>query len=264
MWAYVASAALSIVPALLLLVVFVRIDQRRPEPWRTTVMTFALGITASAPAAALQFAMHRALGDAALVGGRLIDAVVVFALTEELVKLAVVMLYSYRLSTFDEVMDGVLYAAVASLGFGLVENVLYAFYDVRTGLLRAISAVPMHAVATGLMGYWIGRAKFVSRVSAVGLIATGLGIAVFVHGLYDWVVFLHVDGWFALSCGVVASGGVVLALFIRHALRMDDAMLGRESVTAMLHENWPRDIPQSIVPNAPVRPPTAPTPGERK
>ena len=49
--------------------------------------------------------------------GEAINAFVVAALTEETVKLLVVLVYLRRKPHFDEVMDGILYAAAASLGF---------------------------------------------------------------------------------------------------------------------------------------------------
>src|SRR5437588_402293 len=84
----------------------------------------------------------------------------------EALKLAVVLGFPFRYSAFDEVLDGVVYTVAASLGFGLLENLAYSATDVATGLARALTAVPMHAIAAGVMGYFVGRARFVSDSGA--------------------------------------------------------------------------------------------------
>lgn len=226
--------AVAIAPALLLLWYFVRLDGKRPEPPGSVRNVVLLGVASCIPAGLLELAISAALGDVTHAGGRFLDAFLVAAVTEETLKLACVLLYLWKKPHFDEVFDGIVYTAAASLGFALLENVLYAGGNLRIGLLRAFTAVPMHALASGLMGYFVGRGRF-ARDGAVRWILGGLAIAVATHGLYDWA--LMSEGRFGASVDQPPLGLLVVpvilvgsALFLRKAVRhahlLDDALLG--------------------------------------
>ena len=149
-------------------------------------------------------------------------------LVEEYLKLTVVRLTAYRAPAFDEVMDGVVYTVVAGLGFACLENVLYVLGgSLGTALVRAFTAVPLHAVASGLMGYSLGRARFAASKSAEGaLIARGLFTAVGVHGLYDFLLFASPHGGPGASLLVVpliVVGFLALRGRMRAALAADQA-----------------------------------------
>jgi RsiW-degrading membrane proteinase PrsW (M82 family) len=61
-------------------------------------------------------------------------------------------------------MDGVVYGAVASLGFATLENILYVTPNgFAVAAARAFTAVPGHALLGVIMGYYVGRAKFHSN-----------------------------------------------------------------------------------------------------
>lgn len=250
---YTLSIAVSVLPALALLWLFIWLDRSRPEPRRVLYATAVLGALACGPALLIERFEHHALGDAALLGGRFLDAFVVAALTEETLKLIVVLGYAFRQPSFDEVIDGIVYAAAASLGFGLVENIGLAGDDVGLGVLRAISAVPLHALASGVMGYFVGRARHASPNATLPLALVGLFFAVVIHGSYDWAVFNRDAAWMFEAAAVLLASGCTLALLVRHARRMDDAMHGRQSITTMMDAMWPSDVPQTIVPALPPK-----------
>jgi RsiW-degrading membrane proteinase PrsW (M82 family) len=119
-------------------------------------------------------------------------AFIVAGLVEEFLKLTVVRLTVYRTNAFDEVMDGIVYAVAAGLGFACMENVLYVLgRPLSVALIRAFTAVPLHALASGLMGYAVGRAKFAaSAAQERSWMRRGLAVAVLVHGLYNWLLFV--------------------------------------------------------------------------
>ncbi len=182
----VLAVCLAVAPIVVALAVFRRIDARRPEPRGEIARTLLLGVAVCVPVFIVEAWLKRALGAHSLAAGRFLDAFVVAALTEESAKLAVVLGYAFRREAFDEFTDGVLYAGAASLGFCLVENLIYlsdafamAFCAlpgsadlcaphphaeradvVILGLVRAMTTVPMHALSAACMGYFIGRARF--------------------------------------------------------------------------------------------------------
>lgn len=182
------SLTLAIVPPLLILWYFWRQDQRRPEPKGLIGKVFLMGMLSVAPILVVELALQALFGPLPFWPKLLAESFIVAALTEEYFKRWVVTRYAYDHDAFDEIHDGVLYTIVASLGFACLENIMYASGDSAVGVLRAFTAVPLHALASGLMGYYIGRAKFAAAHERKGLMARGLGAAVGVHGLYDFFV----------------------------------------------------------------------------
>lgn len=187
------SFLLAAAPALILLRYYYRQDRERPEPKGLVVRIFLFGIVATFVAVPLELLMGEFQGlfaDFPLLTA-LFKAFVVAALVEEYLKLTIVRVFAYRNRNFDEIMDGVVYTVVASLGFACMENILYVMGGtIATALTRAVTAIPLHATASGLMGYYIGRAKFAaSRQQERALINKGLCIAIFVHGTYNFLLF---------------------------------------------------------------------------
>jgi RsiW-degrading membrane proteinase PrsW (M82 family) len=116
-----------------------------------------------------------------------------------------------RLAAFDEIMDGIVYAVCLSLGFAFAENIMYGLGDGTALILRAFTAVPLHATATGIMGYWFGMARR-NPAQAAAMMRKGLLVAVLVHGLYDFFLFTGT---------VLAFGAlVVLALAFSHLMAL--------------------------------------------
>jgi RsiW-degrading membrane proteinase PrsW (M82 family) len=137
------------------------------------------------------------------------------ALPEEFAKLQVVRKVAFNKSKFNEVMDGIMYCVIASLGFAVLENVMYTFsYGIEIGILRGFTAVPAHALFSGIMGYYIGMAKFKKTpVEVEKLFSKGLWLAILFHGLYD---FLLMSGMVPLMLSVFP---LLLFMWIRlHSL----------------------------------------------
>lgn len=133
----------------------------------------------------------------AQVGEPLIDlqwaawnAFMVASFVEELFKYLAIMILIWRNVNFNEKFDGIVYAVFVSLGFALVENVLYVVTrggGVQVGLLRAITAVPAHAMFGVMMGYWIGKARFV-RLNRLKYLLLAFFFPFLFHGLYDFIL----------------------------------------------------------------------------
>jgi RsiW-degrading membrane proteinase PrsW (M82 family) len=189
----VLSLFMAVAPALFLVWYFYRQDKKKPEPMGLVLKVFLLGIVLTLPAIFLERLASSLEGPLAwspvLVAG--FHAFIVAAGCEELLKLFLVLRIPYRNSHFDEVMDGIVYAIVASLGFACMENILYVLSSGwEVAVLRAFTAIPLHAVSSGMMGYYIGRARFArdDRVERT-FIMKGLLIAVLIHGTYDFLLF---------------------------------------------------------------------------
>jgi len=116
------------------------------------------------------------------------DAFVVAAFTEELFKFLFFALLIWRNKNFNEKYDGIVYAVFVSLGFAAVENVLYVFENgMGTGILRAFTAVPAHAIFGITMGYFLGLAKMLDYNKKANIIKA-LVFPIILHGIYDFML----------------------------------------------------------------------------
>lgn len=216
------SIFLAALPAALLVLWFRRQDRARPEPVGLVGRSVLYGFLATAPAAALEYLLMRFGPHGRGFLSWAFDAFIVAGLVEEGVKYFFVKRYLYRRPEFDERMDGIVYAACVSLGFAFAENVLYGYGDSAVLLFRAFTAVPMHASVTGILGYWIGRAKIESgggdgrRTCA----SRGLWEAVLFHGAYDFFLFTS-SLWSLLALPVLIGSIVRLLALVRDARARD-------------------------------------------
>ncbi len=116
------------------------------------------------------------------------NAFVVAAFSEELFKYLALMLLFWKSKEFNEKFDGIVYAVFISLGFAGVENILYVTdYGLQTGFIRAITAVPAHAIFGVTMGFYTGLAKFYPK-ERKQLLTRAIIIPILLHGFYDFVL----------------------------------------------------------------------------
>ena len=101
------------------------------------------------------------------------------------------------------------------MGFATLENVMYvmnyaeAGKGLEVGIQRMFLSVPAHASFAVVMGYFMGKAKFNSGNSFM-LMLTGLVLAVFFHGTYDFFLFLpkYSNIGKDMSEGLLAAGAI--------------------------------------------------------
>jgi len=199
------------IPSVLILAFFLRRDRRKKESPLYIWRAFALGFIALLPAAGIELALAALPFDLTGTGYHLFHAYIVSGLVEEGIKLLVVMLFIYREPYFDEESDGIIYAVTASMGLAFFENILYSFGTVPDLLMRGFTAVPLHAIATGIMGYYIGKSKFADNPQ----ILRGLLFAAAIHGTYNFLLFT--SGWvsFMVLPLLLLFGFVLLRLYRR-------------------------------------------------
>ncbi|NTV84728.1 MAG: PrsW family intramembrane metalloprotease, partial [Bacteroidales bacterium] len=85
-------------------------------------------------------------------------------------------------------LDGIVYAVFISLGFAAIENILYVFQGgYSVGIVRAVTAVPAHALFGIMMGYNFGLARFNAEYRRLNLFAA-FAIPFISHGAYDFLL----------------------------------------------------------------------------
>lgn len=232
-----ALLALSgVLPAMALMAFVARFDAKRPEPRKQLWLVTLFGGLVTLPVIGLQLLLEKL--NPGGYSGAIYTAFIVAAVTEETSKALALYFAVWRHPSFDERLDGIVYATRAGLGFALVENVGYLMgAESISGFLgifvmRAVLAVPGHAIYAGFMGYWTARRRFDAK--GPGL-AGGLLIAIALHGAYDAALFLCAE--LGKSTGperllvllllpipvvVVVAGFLRLRAHAREALALDD------------------------------------------
>ena len=210
------NISLAVIPALILLIYFYRKDKQKKEPVSMILKVFSVGFLSVLPAIAIEMLILQFVPDRFSVVSIMIRAFIVAGLVEEGIKLKTVLLVAYPSKNFDEVTDGIVYTITASLGFALFENIFYSLGPVSILILRGVTAVPLHAAASGIMGYYIGKSKF----GDPNLKYKGLLIAVLIHGLYDF--FLFYGSWLSLLIiPLLIISGIALSKLYKSALKED-------------------------------------------
>ena len=188
---------LSIVPAALLAAYIWYADVTTNEPLGLLVATFVLAVLFATFAAVVNSTFGPPLQAIPIVGSILFFYLIVGPV-EETVKLLAVRVYAYRSDTFDAVIDGAVYGAVAGLGFAAIENAIYitaTVADVDAGLLGVAAGIatlrglvgPGHVIYSAIAGYYLGLAKF-NPANAGPLVVKGLLVAAVVHATYNVTV----------------------------------------------------------------------------
>ncbi|MDL2262149.1 PrsW family intramembrane metalloprotease [Bacteroidales bacterium OttesenSCG-928-I21] len=140
-------------------------------------------------------------------------AFIVAGLSEEVAKFVILYWIIWKNKEFDQHYDGIIYAVSVSLGFAVIENILYVLgggYGVA--LARAVLAVPGHGFFAVSMGYFFALAKFSHHSERKKYLLLSLFIPVVLHGLYDF--FLIHASTENLSPAVVAGLLILFTVFV--------------------------------------------------
>lgn len=198
---------LAVAPGIFWLWFFARKDVYRPGPRRLLAFTFFLGMLSVVPAGLLEWLLvdEETISQGASIATAATTMLLVVGPVEELSKFAAVRLGPYRSLYFDEPMDGLVYAAAASLGFASAENFAYILqYGPAVMLARAPLSTLAHAVFGSIWGYALGL-QVQRKGGGVPLLAAGLGVAAVAHGLFNVAA---ISNMVLLALGLIVAGAV--------------------------------------------------------
>jgi protease PrsW len=181
------AAGMAAIPAVLWLGFFYLMDRHEPEPKQLVAGVCVLGALIAGPLA--DFVQYQAAPPVALAApglsafslDRVIHAVLVVGLSQEMCKYAVVRYTIYMSREFDEPMDGIVYMMACGTGFAVWVNFHrlsgqnHEVY-LSIGAAQAVVTTLAHASFAGLLGYVMGRAKFSRRSAPVRGILIMLGL----------------------------------------------------------------------------------------
>ena len=155
-----------------------------------------------------------------------LDNFVVVAMAEEGVKMLAAKWGSYKNINFNYRFDGVIYCISASMGFAVLENILYVLDGgISTAILRAFTAIIAHGIFGLFMGIYYGEAKYQGALGNKGKCRAAFLKAYFIpvaiHGLYDFSLSVE-SVLITLLFWISLAGLYVWAFFIiRKASKTD-------------------------------------------
>lgn len=125
-----------------------------------------------------------------------LDNFLIVGLLEEFWKRLIVKKYIWNRHEFNYRFDAIVYCVASSLGFALLENILYVFQNgFGTGIVRAILSVPGHCTFAIFMGYFLGNAKLYemqgNEKKAKRYAGLSLWVPVVLHGFYDFCLTMQ-------------------------------------------------------------------------
>ncbi|MBI4220301.1 MAG: PrsW family intramembrane metalloprotease [Chloroflexi bacterium] len=204
----VTLVTISFAPGVFWLWYFARWTAYRPNPRRLIALTFVLGMISALPAALIEGVILRDLDVEQRSAGVFLALFFVVGPVEEIAKFLAVRLWAYRSPYFDEPMDGLIFAAAASLGFASLENLFYAFTQgAGVILVRGPISTLAHVVFGGMWGLALGMSKH-STPTGKFIVILGLAAAALLHGAFDAALL---GGYTApLALGLFAVGAAWL------------------------------------------------------
>jgi RsiW-degrading membrane proteinase PrsW (M82 family) len=200
------------------------------ERWRSIFLCFLWGATISVVAAIileyiLNFSLTPSINDKDYLN--LIAIVIIAPFVEEFSKPLALRIKLIR-REISEPEDGLIYGAVAGLGFSATENLLYGWSFMTEGLLffivlisiRSIGACLLHASATAWTGYGYGK-TIIKRTSIIRVLPYFL-LAIFLHATYNSLLTFDM---FGITAGLIAA--IVLSLITTKIVRSKIRSLDR-------------------------------------
>ncbi len=187
----------SLAPVFIILFYIYFRDKYDKEPLGLLIKALVLGIVIVVPVIFVERMLMTMMPQSSKVAEAAYHAFVVAGSTEELFKFLALYLLVWKNPNFNEKFDGIVYAVFVSLGFAGVENVLYVMDGgMQTALIRAITAVPAHAIFGITMGYYLGIAHMYQELKGKYL-GRALLVPIILHGIYDFILMVEV-GWLLL------------------------------------------------------------------
>jgi RsiW-degrading membrane proteinase PrsW (M82 family) len=207
-------------PAILYVIWIRNTEKYNREKWFPIIICFLWGATVAIVAAIvleiiLEISLVTSFERFNLIG--ISTAIIIAPFAEELIKP-----FALRTKTvkkeITELEDGLIYGAIAGLGFSATENLFYGYSyltDWEQGskfiliswiifmFIRSFGGCLLHASATALTGYGYGK-TIINRTSKIRILPY-LAVAIFAHASYNFLVSYEIFG---------AISGLLLALLL--------------------------------------------------
>ena len=204
---------LAFLPPIFWLLFYLRED-RHPEPKRLLLVAFLGGMASAGLAVAAELLVVGRGGlltlDERVIGNAVIVFLVIGLIEEYAKYLPIKFLIEHR-PDFDEPVDAMIYMMTAGLGFAALENLLFVFPVLRGDLFAGLSVTAnrflganlLHALSSGIVGFFLARAWF--HPHRRHFIALGVVLAALLHAAFNSLI---------LAREVLTQGTLYLVLLL--------------------------------------------------
>lgn len=228
------AIALGILPGFAWLLFYLKEDLH-PEPKKLIAVTFILGALITLVALAFQcftfqnffgfnscgVRLENAISSLSLLNG--VYLIIALALIEEALKFGAAYFSVHKNPNLNEPVDAMIYMVVAALGFATVENLMVAISAINSSrgidfgttieMLRSISfrfigATLLHALASGLVGYY--WAISIREFKKKSFILWGIGIATVLHAIFNYLIIKFDDRFYLIALLLVVGFLVIM------------------------------------------------------
>ena len=177
---------LTLAPPVLIVYFFVKSDKFE-EPTSLILKSFFAGILLCFPAGSLNYYLIWSSSDPNFFS-------FLAGIVEESLKFLVLFLYIKPKENFNEPYDAIVYGTSISLGFAALENLEYVYLSnyedpLIISIIRAFSAIPMHASCGVIMGFYFGL--YVFRGERIQILKALL-IPMSLHAIYNYFTNLGI------------------------------------------------------------------------
>ena len=202
--------ALAIIPGLLIIIYVYKKDKVEKEPLSLIIRIIFFGVLSCIAAGYIEMFESQFLPQypQGSVEYALTTSFCMAALVEEIVKFLAMRFGSWKYQGFNYRFDGIVYGVSSAVGFAVYENINYvAMYGFQTAVVRAFTAIPLHAFCGVFMGVIYSYSKKASilgrKRASAGYTLLALLLPMLIHGTYDTFAFLGERGTVPLLIFVV-------------------------------------------------------------
>ena len=205
-----------VLPTFIWLFFWLREDRVQPEPRGLLTLTFVAGGLSVLVILPIEHFVE-------VLRFQDTQRIFLFAATEEIIKYLVVALINFNSSYLDEPIDYAIYLITGSLGFAMVENVLFLTnpalqnnisFIVETGMLRFMGASVLHAVLAATLGIILGFVFYKKKSTRNTFLFIGLAVVTILHTIFNYFIIKYVEIDGLLTLGILwIFTIIIIALF---------------------------------------------------
>lgn len=221
-------------PSIVWIIFFLR-EELHPAPSRLLIYAFGAGATSSIFVLVAQFGVSKMTENFPSV----LLPLVLLAFIEEFFKFGGAYSILSKPRALVRPMDAMVFTVTAALGFASIENIfalasvagsfdINAFYPIaNTIVMRFVGATMLHALASGIAGYFWAKGTFCGK--RVQRITLGILLATAVHVAFNYLVVMYQEKDLLIYPGLFLTVILFFVLTDFEILRDDEAVLAEKN-----------------------------------
>ena len=190
----IMGAILSLIPSAILVFILCRLGKTQKDSVRFLLKLLGFGALSALVAAGISILCTEVIFsgvDQSSLFFILFENFIIVALVEEGAKFFLLKKGSWNSPFFTHSFNGIVFAAMIALGFGIVENIVYLMFDatITKIIVRGLLGAFGHIIDAMMMGFFYGLAKFYDSTGDEAQVKSSLKKALIVpilfHGSFD-------------------------------------------------------------------------------